>query len=443
MSDICGGTNAMADGWKAGSATVEITPPVGMELGGYAAREQGAIGVHDPLYAKALVLDDGRTRALILACDLLGVDAEDVRMVREAITARSGIPSGHIMIAASHTHSGPSTLHTIGIGERDEHWIPLLREKLISCAERAARFLEPVTLREGFGTAEIGVNRRGRIPEGDINPQPDPNGPVDREVSAITIHRSGTGEPWIVLFNYGCHPSVLGPGNRLISADYVGVATAFVERALGGNTIAMFTNGGAGNVNPVTKGSFEDAARLGEDLGRAVVTLVRQGGRMLQPELEVHTETVALPFDATPTADVATALVQRYSDEMKRAAPGSTDAKIAAACLTWSKRIKGLATQGTMPSALTIDVQRIRLGALWLVAIPAEVFAETARALKEDAHGRRILISYANGDVGYLPTREEISKGGYEVLESHKYYGNPAHFAPEAEERVRAFSLTV
>lgn len=431
----------MNQSWKAGVAVVDITPPVDIELAGYVAREQGLIGIHDALHAKGLVLEDGLQRAAVLTCDLLGVNTDDVRFVRKRIEEKTGIPANNIMIVASHTHSGPATLHTNGIGERDEQWMATLLDKMISCVENAARTLEEVTLRMAVGVGEIGINRRGKIPEGEINPLPDPSGPVDRNVSVICLDRVRTKRPWVVLFNFGCHPTVLGAENRLVSADFVGAAVQYVERELGYDSVAMFTNGGAGNVNPVQTGSFDLASRLGESLGAEVVNIVLQPGVELGPNLQVSRTSVNFPFASIPSIEGAKDLVQKYAIEVRKMNLSLTSRKIAEACMAWSKKLKRDVKEGNLQTMLTVEVQRITLGTVSLIAVPAEVFAETTLFLKEKSKGRRIIVGYANGNVGYLPPREEIAKGGYEVLEAHKYYGYPTHFAPEAEEGVRAAAV--
>ncbi len=443
----------MSQGWKAGVAVVDITPPVGVQMGGYVAREQGSIGVHDQLYAKALVLDDNSEQCLLVMCDLLGIDAVDVRSLKVRIEARTGIPTTNMMIAASHTHSGPATLHTNGIGRRNEAWIQSLYDKVVACAEQAAASLEEVTVKWASGIAEIGINRRGKIPAGEINPVPDPSGPVDREVSVLCVDRVRTGNPWVVVFNYGCHPTVLGPANRLVSADYPGAAMHFIERALGEGTVAMFTNGGAGNVNPIQTGSFDVVQHLGEQLGAVVVQLVRSQGLPLKTLLRGSRKSVQLPFNHIPTEMEVDELIKRYTSEAARREwrENSVDAgisqsgtadhvlrqKIAEACLEWAKSLERKRREGRMSAELTIEVHRLRIGDLFLLGVPLEVFAETVLFVKNALGNRALVVGYANGNEGYLPPQCEISKGGYEVLEAHKYYGHPAHFSGEAEESLR------
>ena len=91
-----------------GAAEVVITPPVGTFLDGYGGRDGGSVGVHDDLHARAIVVDDGTTQAAIVSCDLIGVDRRLVARARELASAATSIPTGNIMIAATHTHAGPA-----------------------------------------------------------------------------------------------------------------------------------------------------------------------------------------------------------------------------------------------------------------------------------------------------------------------------------------------
>lgn len=426
----------MNTSWKAGIAIVDITPPVGSDLSGYAAREQGATGIHDSLSAKALVVSDGAERAAVVTCDLLGIDADDVERVRRKIEEKTRIKGKNVMIAASHTHSGPATLHTNGIGRRKESWVDQLVERLADCVAKAAASLEDVSLEVVTGEAFIGINRRGTIPEGSINPVPDPTGPVDRAVSVLSIKQFQTGRPRAVLFVHGCHATVLGGDNRLVSADYPGYAMHFVERALGPGVIAMFANGGAGDVNPVEMGSHEIARRLGEALGQEVVNAVLKTGERLEPRLDVSGEVAELPFAQVPSFDDATGFIRRHAAAVESSREGSVERKISEACLAWCGKLALAALEGVVPTKLRVEVQRISLGDMRLIGLPVEPFSETAMSIRRSLTNRAIVVGYANGNVGYLPTRNEIAKGGYEVLEAHKYYDLPSHFAPEAEENV-------
>src|ERR1044071_2661234 len=95
-----------AAAFRAGLATIDITPPVGWRMSGY-FYERLSTGTHDPLQAKAMVLQQGDERAALVFCDLIGVPASLTGPIRAAASKKTGIPAANIMIAATHTHTGP------------------------------------------------------------------------------------------------------------------------------------------------------------------------------------------------------------------------------------------------------------------------------------------------------------------------------------------------
>src|SRR5512146_2860728 len=96
--------------WQAGAAEVVVTPPVGIQLEGYGGRTAGSIGIHDELYAHALVLDDGTTRVGIVSVDTLGTDRHLVKRIRNEVSERTKISPENLLVLATHTHGGPRGL---------------------------------------------------------------------------------------------------------------------------------------------------------------------------------------------------------------------------------------------------------------------------------------------------------------------------------------------
>ncbi|MHB8581058.1 MAG: neutral/alkaline non-lysosomal ceramidase N-terminal domain-containing protein [Ignavibacteriaceae bacterium] len=186
----------------------------------------GNIGIHDNLYAKSITFDDGVNKGAIVACDLIGLDYEIISFVRNEVGKRIGVNPESIMIASSHTHSGPATIQSNGIGLKNENYINYLKEKFIGSLTKAFASLKPAESYYYQGTCDIGINRGGKIPKGSIDPLPDPDGFVDKQVSVIAFYRSGTNKPISILFNYGCHPTVLGPENNFVSSDFQGARAA-------------------------------------------------------------------------------------------------------------------------------------------------------------------------------------------------------------------------
>ncbi|HEY7210675.1 MAG TPA: neutral/alkaline non-lysosomal ceramidase N-terminal domain-containing protein, partial [Bryobacteraceae bacterium] len=200
---------------KAGFGKRSISPPIGAPLAGFAARKGMCEGIHDELYARALVIENDSTAVALVSLDVLAVASDFVEKTRLAIAARVPIKPSAILIASTHTHAGPVTVSTFFNPDEslDAKFMAHLGEAIVAAVEAAwqARF----SARVGVGTGTIqglGVNRRS------------PNGePVDREIGILKID-DAQGRTRAVLINYGCHPTVLGPDNLLASGDFPAAA---------------------------------------------------------------------------------------------------------------------------------------------------------------------------------------------------------------------------
>ena len=145
---------------SAGVSVVSISPPIGVELSGYGFYlERGCDGVRDEVLCKALVLDDGARKVAVVANDLIGLDRETVTWIRRRIEEHTGIPPDHVLLACSHTHSGPATIRLRGCGEVDDGYVHLLARKIVGAVAMACENMEPVTVRVGHGECGLGFNR--------------------------------------------------------------------------------------------------------------------------------------------------------------------------------------------------------------------------------------------------------------------------------------------
>ncbi len=411
----------------AGAAEIDITPRAGIDLTGYVARLGPSVGVHDRLYARALVMDDGTARAALVVCDLVGLDSAYAARARREIGAAIGAAPGAVMVACTHTHSGPATIFLHQCGEVDPAYLEGLRPKLVEVARRAAEELRSVRV----GAAE-----------GDL-----PGPPFDRRGTGkvvdtsvpVAVLQDARGAAVATVIGYGCHPVTMMADNLLISADYPGAATRAVAEAAGG--IALFVTGADGNVDPIARGSFEDVQRLGRALaGEAVraahdVTLTKPG------RLVVVRERVDLPLMPPPAAGALAAMLDAYRTRLLEAeAAGDPVAiRVARAMVGWAESAERRQADGSMPREITTEIQVIALGPVVWVGIPGELFSGLGAQIRAAGEGRTVfVVGYANGDVGYIPDREAYAEGGYEVTDAYKYYDAPAPLAPEAGELVVA-----
>ncbi len=426
---------------KVGISVVDISPKKGIELCGYAARSGGNTGILDNVYVKTIAIDDGNKKAALISCDLLGLDFEIISSIKNKAKKELGLDTKALMIASIHTHSGPVTIHNNGIGLKDDDYIKFLKEKLWESISTAFTSMEPADAYYYQGTCDIGINRRGRIEEGSIEPSADPNGIIDRQVSVIAFYRLENNGPFSVFFNFGCHPVVLEPENNLVSADFPGAACSFIEKSFNGRVKAIFTNGSAGNINPILRGSENEVKINGEKLGSAVMDILKTKGSKLDPFLSYDVIEVILPYAQPIMKEEFQKTLAEYNEQRKKTKPGSVEEKLAEANINWANKYLDEISNGKIPDYLQIYLYGLRIGNLSLIGIPAEVFAQTSIWIKEHVSDKVLVLGYTNGNIGYLPSSDEISQGGYEVSEAHKYYNRPNHYSGDAEENVRFASL--
>jgi len=270
---------------EAGLARVEITPGTSMTMYGYAKRTCGASnGTHDPLFAKVLVLRTGDSRMAIVTLDL-GIFMSE--RLRKDVAGKLNIPV--LLLAASHTHSGPEFL-VEETGTATPEGAPYLAEverKVFSAVEEASKAIFPARLSVGRGSLQLGYNRLlpredGRSRALFDNLERVPYGPVDPEVVVLRVEDAASGAARALIVHYACHSVVLGPTNCKYSADWPGAMQAKVEAEMPG-TQCMFVQGGAGDVNPLFMGrtgnesdDFVPVKKMGELLADEVLKTARE-----------------------------------------------------------------------------------------------------------------------------------------------------------------------
>lgn len=415
---------------RAGCYRVTITPPIGTYLAGYDARTGPAQGVHDELDARCLVLEDPSGALVMLVADVLQLPAEFVETVRAKIMRSTGIPHEHILVCATHTHSGPDLEGDYSPGGPDRCLVEMCQRALVGCAEAAWASRADADVEVGFGEVDgIGVNRR----------HPDGR-PVDPMVGVISV-RAHEGEWACVLVNYTCHPVVLGSDNLCISADYPGYARRATEAVEGPRTMVIFTNGAEGDVNtghsadlsgigaPIPGRTFARARRLGHRLAGEVIKVLAGPMTALDGPIAAATCEVLLPFREVEPPAAAEATLASADREVDRlvtsgaASAGITAARIRRFHAGVHLRVARRLAAATAPG-VTAKLQALRAGDLALVGIPGELFVELGLAIKaQSPFPLTLVLGLANGSVGYLPTREACELGGYESVATQFAFG--------------------
>lgn len=400
---------------KAGASRVNITPYVGINQSGFGSRTKGSVGIHDDLYAKAVVLDDGSTKVGIVGCDLLNLDESSVTAIRKRVQELTGIDGENVFVSTSHTHSGPLTSPLRGFGELDREWVSVLEKKIAGAVVMADSNLQDAQMGAGKGHAEINVNRREKRDDQTVLGL-NPGGAIDYEVGVIRID-DANGNPICIIINYACHPVILG--GYLISADYPGYAMGLVEQVYGGDTVAMFLNGTTGDLNPLDRGSFEAAERAGGILGAEAVKVSKRIETSSDVELRVAKEKVELRSGELPSVSELEAIIAERKNELGDSYDAGREIY-----LTWAEDALDMAKQGKKRANVPVEVQVLRLGDIILAGIPGEVFVEIGLGIKEGSpFEHTYAVSHTNGNIGYMPTKKAFQEGGYETHMAYKLYG--------------------
>jgi hypothetical protein len=362
---------------SAGVARADITPPVGYPMGGYAARQGPSASVHDPLYATALVLKSDGVTVAIVSCDLRSFPSE-----RVVTAARERKLADHVLIAVTHNHSGPLTWEDQTWPGPDRSWFAEAERKILNAIEEASKKMFPARVSAGFGEIYLGHNRRRVGPDGKVemfwrNAGKLPTSPIDPSVGVIRVDDASE-NPRAILVNYACHAVVLGPDNRAISADYPGYAARRIEREFPG-ALCLFTQGGAGDINPYLDKQPVDQNGFGEaeKMGAALAVEVAKIARKLKPQ------------GAAPAPIRAAGEVVEFHDRW--------DAK---------KSVRA----GLTTLLINNDIA--------IATVPGEPFVDLQIALKDKSEiENTFLFGYtysAGGEwVGYVPTIRAAAEGGY------------------------------
>jgi neutral ceramidase len=391
-----------------GTSQIEITPKPGVELSGFAARDQPSTGALDPLFAKALYLVCDKSELLWIHCDLIGFDRATVRAFRRWAEKELGLKENHVMLSATHTHAGPCTIHLREAGEYDAAYVEFLMARLREVAHAAINHTEKCDLISVEGQLNLAVDRRKTA-----------SSHTDPRVAALGFRR-GDGTFAAAVVNYAMHPVALGPNNRMISADMSGQAALTLAQQLPGNPVVLVTNGACANLNPPAENvAFAQVQKWGEQIADAVGALLKQAKSPEELRLKITTRVVPLPLDVLDADGINRFADKALLDAEPLAQWGDKYRRVVE---HWRATLlkNGRETGNGHHEA---ELFGVRLNGVILVGANAEVFSEFTDMLRRKSDRKIYLIGYANGDVGYLPTRAAYAEGGYEVEVAHMFYG--------------------
>ncbi|MFO0893185.1 MAG: neutral/alkaline non-lysosomal ceramidase N-terminal domain-containing protein [Isosphaeraceae bacterium] len=418
-----------------GTAVVDVTPSYPIRLMGYGNRKTESEGVASPLKVRALAIgadaadEKAEGPAVLIAVDNCHVGSfmtdEIIRRLKKA-----KIRPERLVTCATHTHCAPALASGIDfifgtpIPPDQKARIERYTRELIDAMEKAAlqalSARAPGRLSWDQGTVTFAANRRvlkeGKWAGFGVNP----NGPVDHSLPVLRV-TDPDGKVRAVLVNYACHCTTLGGEFNKICAEWAGYACDELERSFPGATALVVIGCGA-DANPEPRRNLDDARRHAAALAAEARRLLGSAMKPLPGRLSAKFQQIELPLAPRPDRP-----------ELERRA------RLAGAEGLFARSLLERLDRGeTLPSTVPYPVQTWCFGDdLAMVFLGGEVVVDYALRLKWEIDASRLWVTAYSNDVPcYIPSKRVLDEGGYEADHSMVFYGRPARFAPEAEDRI-------
>ncbi|MGH7199024.1 MAG: hypothetical protein ACREJB_00355 [Planctomycetaceae bacterium] len=419
-------------------------------------RDRTATAAHDPLHARCLVLDNGDTQIAIVVCDSCMIPREVFDAAKRQAEEKTGIPAGHMLMSATHTHTAPASAGVFQ-SDPDEKYRQFLAQRIAEGIEQAHAQLEPARVGWGVGLDPSQVfNRRWFMKSGTLNEDPfgrttdqarmnpgvgnpalaRPVGPTDPEVCLLSV-QSTDGRPIALLANYSLHYVGGVPGGA-VSADYFGEFARRIAERIGATEldppfVGIMSNGTSGDINNVNFSLKTRPQQEPFEQIQVVAASVADAAYQAYQRIEYHDWAPLAVAEREIELDVRLPSVEDLMNAKHRlaeAGPGP-----------YRDRADIYARETVLlseyPQTVQAQIQAIRIGNLGIVSSPCETFVETGLAIKEDSpFDVTFTIELANGYNGYLPTPEQHALGGYETWRARSSY-----LAVDAEPKIRRTQL--
>ncbi|PEP93600.1 neutral/alkaline non-lysosomal ceramidase N-terminal domain-containing protein [Bacillus toyonensis] len=402
---------------KVGVCKVDITPPLGIDFIGY-HRDTGINNIEERIYGTIFVFEKDEMKTVFISIDNIGMLVEDTNFIREQVASRLHVPFERITVVYTHTHSGPET---VGDDPLVQSYKTLLVNNVVHGAVTANNNLKLCEVGWSVTTGNIGVNRRERTPDGRAKMGTNIDGVVDKRIGMLAIRDAETKELSGILLFCTAHPNVLKGNSDELSADYPGMTREILEKIV--NCPVIIVQGAAGNVNAKYRGSREALKQMAYTLSGHVLTMLPTV--TYSPIVNVRTvsSTMQMKLKDIPEIDE----IQKMAQLAEKQWGVNAD--------EWLAIVLEKYEQGMRRLSIDLEVQLFQVNDGIFSGIPMEPFSETALEMKEILQNELAFFGgYMNGYIGYLPTKEEFSYGGYEVELSPVVYGPVTNLLMPPEE---------
>ena len=390
--------------------------------------ERAAKGVHDDLFAKTIVIESEGVTVALVALDIITTQREFVEEARRRTQEKTGIPGAHVMISATHAHTGPvvsgGSARTAAFGGNQDlaaAYTKSLPDLIAESVKQAHARLTPAKVSAAHGYEDtLAFNRRFHMKDGSVGWNPGrlnpnilrPAGPTDPDLPLLYFASPG-GEPLAMYINYSMHLDTVG--GLEISADYPFMLARLLGGIKGPEMLTMFTLGTAGDINHIDvkwvdqpKGHAE-AARIGTILAGAVLKAYPHLESVAHTPVQCRSAVVQLPLPELKPGDL-----EKARDAVARRGKGGKEPPFLEVVDAF--KVLDVYERGGRPHE--VEVQVITLGRdVALVSLPGEIFVELGMAVKRASPFKYTIIAQlANGSIGYIPTRQAWTQGNYEVV---------------------------
>lgn len=397
---------------KVGTAQVNITPEPGIELAGFAIRDQPSTRVLDPLWVRVLYLEDAGEKVLWIHGDVLAFDEKIVRQLRDWIQQELGIPSERVIIAATHTHSGPATIQLVGCGKLDAAYVNWMVGKFREAVVAAVKNPEPCRPVFTEGHCQLGIDRVNHSFKH-----------TDTRVGAIGWRRDD-GSFKAAVLSYSMHPVCLR--DTVVSGDWPGETARFLSATLPGSPVVIVSSGACGNVNPPEVGVTADQTyKWGRQVAQSVVSrLLNEPSEPATDgefDLRMRTVTIKLPLESWSVCGI-----ERHATTCLADASGHREfgVKFAEAIENWRVNMLQQLARGRPPE-VQVELGILSLGCVTMLTVNAEVFSRFNELVNSKSVGPVYTVGCANGMLGYLASLDARLSNGYEVSWSMFFYNKP------------------
>ncbi len=376
---------------RAGAARADVTPAedLAVPMSGYSSRDQGHKDIHDPIYFRVIVVDDGSAQAAIIGSDFVGIPNGFWETMSARISSETGIPRENILLTATHTHAAPD-LARLADTDNPRHaaYYQEVQDKLAAAVRQARDKLQPARFGFGTGKASVNMNRRARMADGGYWLGDNPDGPSNKTVAVLKFE-SASGTPLAILANYSVHGTVMGPRNYSISGDLPGETARDVEQHYGGDVVVPWTSAAAGDQDPIY--------RVGTDFDNVTVL-----GRILSEEVIRVADTIRT------SNRVSISGAQRVVT-----CPGKMNPPGPA-------RRPDLKYEFLDADPVDIRLSVLLLNHVAITGVSGEVLTGIETHLdKETPFRATMMLTHANGSIGYIPDDDAYEKVSYEIVSTH------------------------